>query len=106
MLRPNRAGSKSPAGKPVPAGNPAPHAPGDRERERNTRTHVDLPDVLDAQGVQYVILDLKSDGDLHLIMQSQPRWSVNYVDGEGAIFARASGEPLPGREYCPPAPMK
>ena len=106
MLRPNRAGSTSPAGKPVPAGNPAPYAPWDRERERNALTRADLPDVFDALSVRYVILDLKSDGDLHQIMQSQPRWSVDYVDEEGAIFARASGEPLPGREFCPPAPMK
>jgi hypothetical protein len=38
-----------------------------------------------------VIVDLKSDGDLHRIMKSEPRWSVDFEDGEGAIFARASG---------------
>jgi hypothetical protein len=50
-----------------------------------------VPDVLDALSVRYVILDLKSDNDLHQIMQSQPRWCVDFEDGERAIFARASG---------------
>jgi hypothetical protein len=106
MLRPNRAGSTSPAGKPVPAGNAAPYAAGDRERGRNARRHADLPDVLDALSVRYVILDLKSDGDLHQIMQSQPRWLVDFEDGEGAIFSRTSGELGPEREFRPPAPVK
>jgi hypothetical protein len=91
MVSPNRAGSTSPAGKPVPAGNPAPYAARDSERGRNARTRADLPDVLDALSVRYVILDLKSDGDLHQIMRSQPRWFVDFEDGEGAVFARASG---------------
>lgn len=90
MLRPNRAGSTTPAGTPVPAGNLGPYVPGDRERERNGRRRTDLPDVLDVLSVRYLILDLKSDGDLHQVMQSQPRWFVDFEDGEGVVFARAS----------------
>ena len=106
MLRPNRAGSTSPAGKPVPAGKSAPYAAGNGERERDARTRAELPDVLDTLSVRYVILDLKSDGDLHKIMLSQPRWSVDYVDGDGAIFARTNGDLGPERAMRPAAPMK
>lgn len=108
MLRPNRAGparADSPAGKPVPAGNPEPYAAGDKERGWNARTRADLPDVFDALSVRYVILDLKSDGDLHRIMQSNTQWLVDFEDGEGAIFARANGEYGPEHRFGPPALM-
>ena len=91
MQRPNRAGLARPAGEPDPAGSRAPYAPENRERRWNAWRREDLPDVLDALRVRYVIVDLKSDGDLHRMMKSQPRWSVDFEDGEGAIFARASG---------------
>ncbi len=88
---PNRVRPLNPAGTPVPAGSCAPHAPEGTEGEATARPRPDLPGVLDALSVQYVILDLKSDSDLHRFMQAQPRWFVDFEDGEGAVFARASG---------------
>jgi hypothetical protein len=94
MLRPSKAGwagPASPAGKPDPVGSPTPYAPGERGREGNAQLRADQPSVLDALGVQYVILDLKSDSDLHRFMQAQPCWFIDFEDGEGAVFARANG---------------
>ena len=44
---------------------------------------------LDEAGVQFVILDPRSDGDLLQVLQSQPGWTVDFEDAEAVIFAAA-----------------
>ncbi len=55
----------------------------------------DWPGVLDEYGVQFLILDIHSDGDLLKLFQSQPGWKVDFQDEEAVIFARADTAPSP-----------
>jgi len=49
----------------------------------------DWVEVLDGYGVQFLILDVHSDRELVELFQSQPRWIVDFQDGEAVIFTRA-----------------
>lgn len=90
MHQPNRAGSNFPAGPGGPSGKPGTRVPGYRGPARSAPSQTALPDVLDTLRVQYVVLDVERDGDLHRFMHAQPGWSVDFEDGDGAVFARAS----------------
>ena len=45
---------------------------------------------LEEAGVQFVILDPRSDGDLLQVLQSQAGWTVDFDDPEAVIFAAAA----------------
>ena len=45
--------------------------------------------MLDKYGVQFLILDIHSDGELLELFQSQPAWRVDFQDEEAVILARA-----------------
>ncbi len=44
--------------------------------------------VLDAHGVQFLILDRQRDGQLLHLVQSDPRWIADSSDGDSMLFAR------------------
>jgi hypothetical protein len=45
--------------------------------------------VLDACGVRFLVLDLRSDRDVVNLFRSQSGWRVDFEDGEAVLFARA-----------------
>ena len=48
----------------------------------------DWPTVLDSYGVQFLAVDVNSDGDLLQRFQEEPQWSVDFEDGDSVLFAR------------------
>jgi hypothetical protein len=60
-----------------------------RSIAQETSVNEDWVEVLDGYGVQFLILDVHSDSELVELFQSQPRWIVDFQDGEAVIFARA-----------------
>ena len=61
----------------------------DHSIAQETGVNEDWAGVLDEYGVQFLILDIHSDGDLLKLFQSQPGWKVDFQDEEAVIFARA-----------------
>jgi len=56
---------------------------------------------LDEAGVQFVILDPRSDGDLLQVLQSQSGWTVDFEDAEAVIFAAAASRTIsPDKLAC------
>ena len=45
--------------------------------------------VFDEHGVQFIALDVQSDGDLVELFRAQPGWAVDFEDEEAVLFARA-----------------
>jgi hypothetical protein len=45
-------------------------------------------EILDAHGVQFLILDKQRDGDLLQRVRSRSGWSVDFEDKESVLFAR------------------
>ena len=45
--------------------------------------------ALDKNNVEFVMLDLDSDGDVVEFLHLHPKWSVDFQDEEVVIFARA-----------------
>jgi hypothetical protein len=45
--------------------------------------------VLDAYGVQFLVLNLHSESDMVNFFRAQPGWKVDFEDEESIIFARA-----------------
>lgn len=48
----------------------------------------DWPAILDEYGVQFLALDIHSDGDLLQCCRSLPGWVVDFEDGEAMLLAR------------------
>jgi len=48
--------------------------------------------ILDAQGVQFLVIDKQRDSALLELVWSQPDWAIDFEDGEAALFTRV---PLP-----------
>lgn len=48
------------------------------------------PTVFDRYGVQFLALDVNSDGDLLQRFQVEPQWTVDFEDGDSVLFARAA----------------
>ena len=44
--------------------------------------------ALDVYGVQYLILDTERDRELLRLVQSNPRWTVDFQEGNSMLFAR------------------
>ncbi len=44
--------------------------------------------TLDAYGVQYLILDTQRDRELLQLVQSDPKWIIDFQDGDSILFAR------------------
>ena len=44
--------------------------------------------VLDEHSARFLVLNLRSEGDMVKFFRSQPGWSVDFEDGESIIFAR------------------
>ena len=42
--------------------------------------------LFDAYGVQYVALDRRADRELMELLRSEPRWRVDFEDGEAVLF--------------------
>jgi hypothetical protein len=51
-------------------------------------TNRDWLEVLDEYGVQVLVLNRHSDGDLLELCQSQPAWTVDHEDGEAVLLVR------------------
>ena len=43
---------------------------------------------LDAYGVQYLILDAQHDCELLRLVQSNPKWTIDFREGNSILFAR------------------
>lgn len=52
---------------------------------------------LEAHDVQYLILDVESDGELLRQIGRQPGWRVDFNDGDSAVCVRAVARTLPRR---------
>lgn len=48
----------------------------------------DWPAVLDAHGVEFVILDRLRDVKLLEAVRSTPHWTIDFEDGEAVLFSR------------------
>ena len=61
--------------------------------KQTTRGLDDWPAVLEAHGVEFVILDKLRDGKLLQGIRSMPGWTVDFEDREAVLFSRvrASG---------------
>ena len=57
--------------------------------EQETGVNVDWLGVFEEHGVEFIALDLHGDSDLVNLCRSQPRWTVDFEDGEAVIFVRA-----------------
>jgi len=55
---------------------------------QGTGVNENWPQVLDEYGVQFLVLDCRSDADLLEMFRSQPAWTIDFEDGEAVIFAR------------------
>ncbi len=44
--------------------------------------------VLDAYGVQFLVVDKQRDSVLLALVRSQPDWRIDSEDGEAALFTR------------------
>jgi hypothetical protein len=49
----------------------------------------DWVEMVEKQGVQFLVLSRHDDSDLLKLFQSQPGWTVDFEDGEAIVFARA-----------------
>jgi hypothetical protein len=45
--------------------------------------------ALDALCVQYLILDTQRDRELMRLVQSNPKWTIDFQEGNSILFARA-----------------
>ena len=55
---------------------------------QTTRRLDDWPAVLEAHGVEFVILDKLRDGELLNAVRSTPGWTVDFEDREAVLFSR------------------
>lgn len=60
-----------------------------RATPQKASVHEDWPGVLDAYGVQFLVLDTSSDGELLKIFKAQPGWRIYDQDEATVIFARS-----------------
>jgi hypothetical protein len=44
--------------------------------------------MLDQHGVQFLVLDPLTDGELLRLVRSRPGWSVDFDDGKAVVLAR------------------
>jgi hypothetical protein len=44
--------------------------------------------ALDRYGVQFLVVDKQRDGALLDLVRSQPGWSIDFEDGDSALFRR------------------
>jgi hypothetical protein len=61
----------------------------DHSVAQETDANGDWLGMLDEYGVQFLALDLHSDSDLVELFRSQPRWAVDFEDGEAVLFVRS-----------------
>lgn len=64
--------------------------PGDHAVTQRGDGQEDWPTVFDRYGVQFLALDVNSDGDLLQRFQGEPQWTVDFEDGDSVLFARAA----------------
>jgi hypothetical protein len=48
--------------------------------------------VIDACRVQFLVLNLQSEGDVVKLFRSRPGWNVDFEDEESIIFARTDAD--------------
>jgi hypothetical protein len=65
--------------------------PQDHSITTDTAISVDWPEVLDAYGVEFLVLDPHDDRELLSLFRSQPGWAVDFEDEEMALLVRAEG---------------
>ena len=65
-----------------------------REVEAAESADIWLP-MLDRHGVQFLVLDPRTDGELVRLVRSRPGWSVDFDDGKAVVLART--EPMQAR---------
>ena len=63
---------------------------GDHAVTQRGNAEEDWPTVFDRYDVQFLALDLNSDGDLLRRFQVEPQWTVEFEDGHSVLFARAA----------------
>ena len=64
------------------------------EEEAAESADIWLP-MLDRHGVQLLVLDPRTDGELVRLVRSRPGWSVDFDDGKAVVLARS--EPTEAR---------
>jgi hypothetical protein len=62
--------------------------PQDHAITTDTAINVDWPQVLDAYGVEFLVLDPHDDRELLDLFRSQPGWRVDFEDEEMALLVR------------------
>jgi hypothetical protein len=70
---------------------------GDHEAAAAAGRQEDWLAILEAQGVQFLVLDAQRDRDLVQLFQSQGSWAVDFQEEESVLLVRsqaASGAPL------------
>jgi hypothetical protein len=51
-------------------------------------TNEDWLGIIEEYGVQFLVLDPYTDGELLSLFQSQPDWTVDFEDAEAVILTR------------------
>ena len=64
------------------------HMPGDQAARVRAGRHENWLAILEAYGVQYLVLDIHRDRDLLQLVRSRPGWTVDFKEGETVLFAR------------------
>jgi hypothetical protein len=44
--------------------------------------------TFDAHGVQFLVLDIRHDGDLLQLVRSEPGWAVDFQDTDAVLLTR------------------
>jgi hypothetical protein len=65
--------------------------PRDHAVTRDTAISVDWPQVLDENGVEFLVLDPHDDRELLNLFRSQPGWRVDFENEEMALLVRTDG---------------
>lgn len=61
---------------------------------RQTGINEDWLRVLEAYRVRFLVLNLKSEGDVVSFFRAQSEWSVDFEDEESIIFARSEADQI------------
>jgi hypothetical protein len=61
---------------------------GDHEEEPQAGRQEDWLAIFEAQGVHFLVLDTRRDGDLYQLFRSKSGWTVDFQDGESVLLAR------------------
>jgi hypothetical protein len=56
----------------------------------------DWLELCDEHGVEFVVLDVRHDGDLAQTVRSRPGWTVDFEDQEAVIFTRTASRVASG----------